>query len=62
MADIKGWKVRKVAMESFLPLSWGRRFEPSALDLYRVVRRLRRKRVVDRPPVIEGTNEVGIKY
>ncbi len=58
MAEVKGWKVRKVALESCVPAKWGRRIEPSALDLYRVMRRLRRKRVVsavNRPPVIEGT-------
>ena len=40
-----------------VPAALGRRIEPSALDLYRVMMRLRRKRAAstpDRPPVIEG--------
>ena len=57
------FQVRRVAIESMVPAALGRRIEPSALDLYRVMMRLRRKRAAstaDRPPVIEGA--YGICY
>ena len=50
-----------MAIESMVPAAMGRRIEPSALDLCRVMMRLRRKRVADRPPVIEGVWGVVIK-
>merc|ERR1719264_1128454 len=58
IANVSGWKVRRVAIESMVPAAMGRRIEPSALDLCRVMMRLRRKRVADRPPVIEDFEKV----
>lgn len=65
VADVKGWTVQRVAAESCVPL--GRRIEPNALDMFRLMRRLQSKQKASaldkkRPPAIEGEFAVGLGF
>ena len=61
VVDLQRWKVGKVARETARPSLLGGRVEPSPLDMYKLMRRMQKKRkesAVNRPPATENMDKI----
>ena len=61
VVDLQRWKVGKVARESVRPSLLGGRIDPTPIDMYKLMRRMRRKKKessVKRPPATEDMDKI----